>query len=162
MYRFMVNIGKEGRQALRQLEFVWDYSHPKNHLSVLRDCVNLQRLHIGLGHFMIDDLRAINKKKTKNQKMDIWEWMGQGEYTSELLRQLPRDLELKIREVNSFQDSDAQISSFFKGPIKLIRPNLKNDGIVEKFEAELKENLRCLREGRCRVATERQMKRRKV
>ena len=111
---------------------------------------------------MIDDLRAINKKKTKNQKMDIWEWMGQGEYTSELLRQLPRDLELKIREVNSFQDSDAQISSFFKGPIKLIRPNLKNDGIVEKFEAELKENLRCLREGRCRVATERQMKRRKV
>ena len=62
---------------------------------------------------MIDDLRAINKNKTKNQKMDIWEWMGQGEYTSELLRQLPRDLELKIREVGTYR-REAQISPFSK------------------------------------------------
>ena len=142
MYHFTVNIGKEGRQALRQLEFTLDYysqrDYPKYHLSKLRDCVNLQRLHIGLDHCMIKDLHAVNKNKY--HKIDIWDWNGHGEQTLELLCQLPRGLELKIREVNSFQSPDAQISTFF-GPIKVIYPDSKSDGVVEKYEAKLKENL---------------------
>ena len=158
MYKFTVNIGKEGRQALRQLEFALDYSrrdHPEHHLSKLRDCVNLQRLHIGLDHWMIKDLQLFNIYKNKDKKIDIWEWKGQGEQTWGVLCQLPRGLELKIREVNSFQSPDAKISTFFEGLVG-------HDGVVEKYEAELKENLRCLREGQRRAAVEGQMKRRRA
>ena len=148
MYQFTVNIGKEGREVLRQLEFAWDYSrrdHPKHHLSKLRDCISLQRLHIGLDHWVINHLRTINVNR--NKKIDIWEWKEQGEQTWEVLCQLPHGLELKIREVNCFRFLDEQISAFFEGPIELIYPNLKIEGLVEKYETKLKENLGRLREG---------------
>ena len=138
MYQFMINIGKEGRQALRQLEFSWDDSR-RDHLSILRDCINLQRLHIGLNHWMIEDLRLFNINKNKN--VDIWEWQGQGEQVWAVLCQLPRSLELKIREVNPLQYPGEQISLFFEGPIKPLYVGFKGDGLVEKYEAELKEKL---------------------
>ena len=104
MYEFTVNIGKEGRQALWQLEFAWDKDHPKQHISKLKDCVNLQSLYIGLIRMGMSRL---------SNRQDIWDWEDHGECTWKLLRQLPRDFELKIREVGTYR-REAQISPFSK------------------------------------------------
>ena len=101
MYQFMVNIGKEGGQALRRLEFIWEFSDSKYHLlSKLRDCTNLQRLYIGLDFSTMPDLEEFNERKSKSQKKNLWEWEGQGEQVWELIpqQQQPDSLELKIRE----------------------------------------------------------------
>lgn len=92
IYHFTVNIGKAGRQALRQLQFALDYDSQRNylkhHVSKLRDYINLQRVYIRLDHCMIKNLYT--------QKIDIWDWKGYSEKNLELLSQLPSSLELKI------------------------------------------------------------------
>lgn len=63
MYKFVANIGKEGRQALQQVEFAIPFgecAHPGYHLLKLGDCINLQRLQIGVDHWMIKDRRLLN------------------------------------------------------------------------------------------------------
>ena len=74
MYRFTMGIGKGSRQALRKLEVTWVYSqcdHPEYYLSQLADCINLQRLHIGLNHWIIKDLRLLNIDESKDKDIDI-------------------------------------------------------------------------------------------
>ena len=77
----MVNIGYAGRTAIQELEFAWDCDRPKQHISKLKDCINLQTLHIGLIRGFVGD--------GEDCREFIWK----------LVRQLPRDLELRIREV---------------------------------------------------------------
>ena len=146
MYEITVNLGKDGRQALRQLEFVWDYNHPRRDISKLRDCVNLQRLHIGLSCSIVDD--PIHSER------DMWEWDQQGDRIWKLLRRLPHDLQLKIRKVERYQ---RQICPFFEDDQHRPRHQavcfMYHSWLskLEKFEAELKENLRRRREGLRRV-----------
>ena len=149
MYRFTVRIGKEGRQALRQLEFAWSFNHPKKHTSKLGDCINLQRLHIGLNRIKMEGLSL-------RENPNIWKWRGHGEHTLKLLYQLPRGLELKIRQVGSHM---GEISPFFEGDQPTGRPIYPDgpdfwyqgeegtefefkEGVVEEFEAKLKESLK--------------------
>lgn len=143
MYQFLVNIGRRGRQAIRELEFAWDSPDEHNHLLILTDCHNLQRLHFGLNHWNIEDIRDYNIcengwwwKGEEKRNVDIWEWKGQGMYILNVLYHLPRDLEVKIREVRPLYYAPEQMSRFFEGPIKL-----QSDSLVEKYEAELKERL---------------------
>ena len=115
---------------------------------MLRNCINLQKLHIGLDYGMMEKVRVINVNKSKNKKINIWEQIR------ELLRQLPRDLEWKIREADSPWSRDSQISTVFEGPGR--------GGVVEEHEAELRESLRRLRKRAHRAAVEGQVKRRRA
>ena len=139
MYEFMINIGQKSRQMLRQLEFGWNHNE-RHHLAILTDCSNLQRLHIGLHHLNIEDIRYFNT--IENTNIGIWEWAGQGAYIWDVLCQLPHGLDVKIREVMFFEDE--QISVFFEGSIKPVYTGFISDGLVEKFEVEVKESLRRL------------------
>ena len=146
MYRFTVYIGKEGRQELRQLQFSWEYNHPNKYTSKLGDYINLQRLYIGLNRINIEHLSL-------REDPDIWKWKGYSEHTLKLLHQLPRSVELKIREVTP---NNKNISYFFEGDQttrQLIYPaELEviysdesfefKEGIVEEFEARVKERLK--------------------
>ena len=139
MYEFMINIGQKSRQMLRQLEFGWNHNE-RHHLAILTDCSNLRRLHIGLHHLNIEDIRYFNT--IENTNIGIWEWAGQGAYIWDVLCQLPHGLDVKIREVMFFEDE--QISVFFEGSIKPVYTGFISDGLVEKFEVEVKESLRRL------------------
>ena len=150
----MVNIGKEGRQTLQKLEFIWDFGDPERQLlSKLRDCTNLRKLHIGLYHSTTQNLRDFNKHKSKHQKKDLWEWCGQGEQTWELISQQPYGLELKIREGHFFYILQQPLTDIFGAPASTV---------VGKFEAELKEALRRLGKGKRRAAVEGWIKQRRA
>ena len=141
MYRFTVKIGKGGRQVIQGLEFSYDHNRPE-HLAILTGCRNLQRLHIGLEHWNIERLRRDNIKDKTN--IGVWEWERQGTYIWEVLYRLPHHgLDLKIREVTTLYYGE-HMSSFFEGPIKPLYIGFTSDGLVEKYEAEVKEYLRRL------------------
>ena len=140
MYRFTVNIGKDGREAIRQLEFPWDYEYPMQPVSRLGECISLQRLHIGLNRTMMPSFSL---------RQDIWEAYGISILRA--LHALPPHVDLKIREVGMCSP-EAQISPFFEGVQPTGRPMYPlsavhffgefDDSVVEKFEAMLKEERR--------------------
>ena len=145
MYKFIVNIGKEGREALRQLQFAWSFNHPQKHTSKLGDCINLQKLHIGIYRVQMPRLGPL-------ENADIWKWRRHGVNTSKLLYKLPRSVEFKIREVTPHEEV---ISHFFEGdqrnewPIYPEEPPDEdapihdfNEGLVEEFEARVKETVK--------------------
>ena len=153
MYKFMARIGREGRQALRQVEFVWDFTNSKYHLSSqLRDCTQLQRLHIGFHYWITGDLQEFNEFKSRYQQKDLWEWEGQGEKVWEVISRQPDGLELKIRE-EYYHHCPYQRTTIFEVPAS---------GAVEEFEAELKEGLRRLGRGKRRAAVEGWIKQRRA
>ena len=154
----MISISKEGRQAIRHLEFGWNHDRCDFRLS-LRDCLNLQSLYIGLDHIAMWKLRLFNENKSKHQKVDVWDWRGEGKDIWKVLSQLPHGLtELKVREVDKYS-WEGRISRFFEGPIN---PVYTHSTLIEKYEAELKENLGYLRKGRRLAAIDGQMKRRRA
>ena len=172
MYHFMSSIGKEGRQEIQQLEFGWNHDNNQyddDYGSLLRDCLNLQRLYIGLDHRVMEDLRFFNRRHSLRhspghspQQLEIWDWRGQGEDIWKVLTQLPRSLkELKVREVREVDSFgfDGRVTRSFEG---LINPLYTKCSLIEKYEAELKEYLGYLTKGRRLAAVERQMKRRRV
>lgn len=126
MHKFLVNIGQEGRQAIREIEFAWDCDQPKQYIYKLKGCINLQTLNIGL----------------------IRGFLGGGgdyrEFIWKLVRQLPRGLELKIREVLINKSTDP-ISEFFREDFRLNplrRQRRFGAGIVKRLESQVKEDLR--------------------
>lgn len=141
MYQFMFSIGKENRAAIRQLEFVWGYECPMQQVSLLGECVNLQRLHIGVNRTMMPGMGC-----TQN----IWKAYGVG--TLRAIRGLP-SLDLKVRAVGKFRIG-GEISAIFEGDQPTRRGVAQSDrfyagfwfgrfddGVLGEFQAVLKEEL---------------------
>ena len=140
IHQFMNTIGRDAKEAIQQLQFTWRFGCPKQYILRLRECLALHTLRIGLNYTMTTTSRR--------RSPGIWQVYGPG--MLEVLRELPRHLDLKIREVSWF---DREISGFFNPGHK---PTLRDFdigivdfavgedfdvGVVQKFEARLKKEL---------------------
>lgn len=88
LYRYLYMIGEERRQCIKSIEILWQGERRREAAEMLAECINLQRLYIGVSSSTTD--------YTKYPQQNLWVSRGIGQLKK--IRGFP-NLDLRVREV---------------------------------------------------------------
>lgn len=133
-------IGEERRQCIKSIEIMWEGVRRREAAELLGECINLQRLYIGVG--------SGTTQHTKHPQENLWLSRGVGQLKK--IRDLP-NLDLRVREVNcwgrwcQWPVFELSIREAHQCMFRFLPPKF-DAGHIAEFEKGLKEGMRRLEE----------------